>query len=449
MKRAETILIFLTLGVILLAVNLNRMNMEIRIEEMKSYIQSGNRTDNNIDHVSLLMKYKIHKDLYDGKINDSQSATIEAKILNAVSTANLVQTRFKSKYPVLSYPVIHIINSVRFLLELPPIRFDATSPDYFLPEIAYYYERNSNYRKAVELYEEILTKKNPESKLRASILLHQGYCLSILGKYKEARSKYISIIKNYGHSKIAVTAALLLRYIDGFKKEINKIMTTEKDSLEKGEKLHRLIAYRESLAVLNKIEKNSTKSEKEKIAFFRGRAQEELGNEISALKSYQKIITTDPSSDLAVAANRRIFLMGRKSITGKTYEKLASENNKKIKDRNFREFSKTYKFYKEDDVQSLIIKTIESDKDEKESEKTRLDTAEKILSKVISKNRESKAKTTSLKITKKIKIKIYTADGNIFTGYIEKENKKNIIMKSSLGLIIINKKDVKKRVKMR
>ncbi len=448
MKRTDLILLIITLTTLVSSMVLNRMNIEIRLEEMKIFIQKGNRTDNNIDHVSLLINYKTHKDLYEERINDAESAIIELKIKNALSSSKFDQPEFKTRYPLLSYPVIHIINFIRFLLDLPPITLDPEQDSSYLLESAYLHERNKRYSRANEIYSKILAEGNVHGNMRASILIHQGYCLSIMGDYKKAREKYINVIKQYGDSKIAITAALLLRYIDGFRREIDRIMSHETDSVEKGKKLYRLIAYRESLEVMKHIEESAGEKEAENIAFFKARALEELGRKNEAVKNYQKIIEMNSRSKLALSANRRIYIMGESDTSGKPYIDLASENNKKIRDKEFSSITEKYSKLKK--LGSKDSST-EKNGDKKTSDQSTDSKETEAVNRILRDLRSQNVRNTEKRITEKKPelMKIYISDGNIFTGYIVKENKNTIKIKTSIGFVIINKKDITKRETMR
>jgi hypothetical protein len=86
---------------------------------------------------------------------------------------------------------------------------------------------------------------------------------------KQQGNYYLEIIRDYNNEEVAITAAVLLQYIDGFQEEISKVMKQD-DSIVKTEKLFKLIAYNEAVSVLERIESNSSAEEKEKIAFTRG-----------------------------------------------------------------------------------------------------------------------------------------------------------------------------------
>jgi tetratricopeptide (TPR) repeat protein len=249
----------LLVGVILL---FNDVNIQIRMREVKLFLQRSNRSDNSIDHIGLVVKYRLHKEMYENRISNEEMNIAEVRVNSILSGLERDKNIPTVKYRYASVPVTYIINFIRYLIGMPPLRepdgdFETTGID-----IAYYYERNRLYHRAIDEYLKILNGGVNDRTLKAGILLHKAYCYSILGDYDDAKRLYISVIKDYGDINVAVTAALLLRYLEGFRSEIERIAVTEKDSVEKGEKLYKLIAYRESLAVLDRVEKNAPRVRK-------------------------------------------------------------------------------------------------------------------------------------------------------------------------------------------
>jgi len=267
----------------------NDVNIQIRMREMKFFLHESNRTDNSIDHIGLVMKYRLHRDIYENRITTEEMNLIEVRVNAILSGMELEKKTLDGRYRYASVPVIHVINFIRYLIGMPRLRRGRISDESGDIDIAYYYERNKLYHRAIEEYNRILEGGVEDRTLKAGILLHLGYCYSILGDFADAKKFYMSVIKDYGDINVAVTAALLLRYIEGFRSEIEKVVKY-RDSVEKGEKLYKLIAYRESLEVLNRVERSVSAGEKSKIKYFKGRTLEELGDADKAVDIYQEIV---------------------------------------------------------------------------------------------------------------------------------------------------------------
>jgi hypothetical protein len=49
------------------------------MREVKLFLQRSNRSDNSIDHIGLVMKYRLHKDLYENRISNDDLNIAEVK----------------------------------------------------------------------------------------------------------------------------------------------------------------------------------------------------------------------------------------------------------------------------------------------------------------------------------------------------------------------------------
>jgi len=451
--KTEISLTVITALIVAVTVLFNDINIQIRIKEIRVFLQRSNREDNSLDHIDLVMKYRLHKAMYDNRISDEDTSIIEARINSILSAREEESTVLPGKYRYMSVPVIFTINLIRSVIGMPQIKDMKEDEVNLNLEVAYYYERNKDYKRAIALYNQILNEPVTGRSLKAGVLLHQGFCYSIIGEYENARSKYLTVIKDYGDFSTAVTAAVMLRYLEGFRTEIEKVLKTEKDSSVKGDKLYKLIAYTESYEVLKRIENSSSPSEKEKIKFYKGRTLEEMGESGKAVEIYQQIILDNPKSDYAVSANRRIFLVGSVNFEGQKIRKLAVENNKLIDDK-------------------ILVKMAEEDLKFRESGSDQVNTSEvhkTFAEKIITVNSDAAVEAGSIdrmmkKVEEKInankntvrknspaaevRVKIFTKDGNIFIGTLVKETADEIVLNSSLGSIKIKKSGISRRINL-
>ena len=449
----EISLIVMTAAIVGLTVLFNDINIQIRIKEIKIFLQRSNREDNSIDHIGLVMKYRLHKAMYENRITGEDTSIIETRI-NSILSGREEQSRvLPGRYRYMSVPVLYTINAIRYVIGMPLIE-DVKEDEVNLNlEVAYYYERNKDYKKAISLYNQILNEPFSGRPLKASVLLHQGFCYSIIGEYEKARSKYLTVIKDYGDINTAVTAAVMLRYLEGFRTEIEKVMKTEKDSTEKGDKLYKLIAYTESYEVLKRIENTSAPSEKEKIKFFKGRTLEEMGESGKAVEIYQQIILDDPKSAYAVSANRRIFLVGSVNIEGEKIKKLAVENNRLIDDDTL------VKMVEEDSKFSKNENQNGNKPDEHNSFEDKIisgnvnaalesNSIDRMIKKTEDKLNEKKNTGNKIHPPKNVKVKIFTKDGNIFIGILVKETADEVVISSSIGSVKISKSRISRRINL-
>jgi len=407
--------------------------------------------DNSTDHMGLIMKYKLHKEMYENRISDQDTSVIEARINSILSERAESDELTQVYYSLISIPVIYFINIIRRIIGMPLLEELKEEELNVNLEAAYYYERNKEYKKAIALYDQILASPVTGRPLKAGVLLHQGFCYSILGDYEKAKLKYLTVIKDYGDMSTAVTAAVMLRYLEGFRTEIERVLATEKDSTEKGEKLYKLIAYRESYEVLKRIENSAPSSEKKKIQFFKGRTLEEIGEAGRAVEIYQNIIMEDPGSEYASSANRRIFLVGSVNHGGEKIKRLALENNKLIKDETL------VKMVSEDSRFRGNPDNVKNDLSGREDNSSGGDVAasaigdaviEKMFEQVEEKLNDKKSGTVKKRSPAEVRLKIYTNDGNIFNGILLRENREEVVIKSSLGIITISKSRISRRINL-
>lgn len=451
--RTEISLTVITALIVAVTVLFNDINIQIRIKEIRVFLQRSNRDDNSLDHIGLVMKYRLHKAMYDNRISDEDTSIIEARINSILSGQEDEGTVLPGRYRYMSVPVLFTINLIRSVIGMPQIKDMKEDEVNLNLEVAYYYERNKDYKRAIALYNRILDEPVTGRSLKASVLLHQGFCYSIIGEYEKARSKYLTVIKDYGDISTAVTAAVMLRYLEGFRTEIEKVLKTEKDSSAKGDRLYKLIAYTESYEVLKRIENTSSPSEKEKIKFYKGRTLEEMGQSGKAVEIYQQIILDDPGSDYAVSANRRIFLVGSVNFEGQKIRKLAVENNKLInddtlvkmaeEDLKFRD-SGNDKANQQDVHKSFADKIVKGNSDAA----VEAGLVDRMIKRVEEKINEKKNTVSKSSSAAGGRVKIFTKDGNIFIGTVVKETADEIVINSSLGSIKINKSGISRRINL-
>ena len=450
--QTEISLVSITAVIVIVAVMFNDINIQIRVKEIGKFLQRSSRDDNSIDHMGLVMKYRLHREMYENRISDEDTGIIEARINSILSGRGEQSEALPEKYSLVSIPVIYFINIIRRIIGMPIMEELKEEELGVNLEVAYYYERNKDYKKAIDLYDRILDAPVSGRPLKAGVLLHQGFCYSILGDYEKAKMKYLSVIKDYGDMSTAVTAAVMLRYLEGFSTEIERVLATEKDSTEKGEKLYKLIAYKESYEVLKRIEGAAPPSEKKKIQFFKGRTLEEIGEAGRALEIYQQIIMDDPGSEYASSANRRIYLVGLVNHEGEKIKKLAVKNNKLIKDETLVKMVGVDSRFrtKNDGAKGDLTGSDDFSGGKIGDSASAVEGAviERMIKQVEEKLSEKKSGPVKSSPHPEVKLKIYTNDGNIFNGILVRENSEEVVIKSSLGIITIRKSRISRRINL-
>jgi len=434
----------------------------IRLKELKISLQQSSKDENNFNHIGLVMKYKLHKQSYNGRNDQEKFDLIEMRVKSILSVRETKKRINSDNIKLLTIPVLNIINFIHWVNGREKIIdiMDNKSNAYI--DVAYYYERNNFYDRAIDIYKEARKMVVYETSTLAGIILHEGFCHSLAGGKKnriKARKSYITVLNNFSTENAAITAAILLQYLEGFIAEIDIVLKNEKDSVNKGVKLYNIIAYTEALNIFLKIEKKINKSELTRLKYFKGRCYEELSQKDKAIEIYQRIVNENFKSKYAKMANRRIYIAGSMAHNGSTIKKLSIKNNIHLNDNTLKDMieidNRNSKFRQEQNSRnvlkkSLFIKTM--NKIEKTSPiftTAELEKYKKTIKNIDGKAVKHKVIKRKKNITIKIvKLRIYINDGNQFIGTIIYETNSFINLSTSLGIIKINKSKILKRERM-
>jgi len=401
--------------------SLNSINLKVRMKELKIALQNIDIEEARTDHINLIMKYTLNRKLYENQMSQDEADRIELRINNLSKRNKKYESTAITGNRIIFSISMSLINALRFIMNKNSI-IDISSDFFNSPLVmAYFYERNYHLEKALQYYEEGLKSSKLSRSLTAGVILHQGYCYALLSQYKKAKNKYREVISNYKNEDISITATVLLEYLNGFVREQQKIIQSEKDSLEKGEKLFRLMAYKKSTAILKKIIPYASEAEKGKIFYLLARSNEEMGNTEAAVKKYMELILLSPNSSYAVNANRRMYLIGDNS------------HNEAVK--NF-----AVKLSRNIFNDRLLNESVRSDVADVPSESRIRMKVNFNLTKLESLYALKSGKRKNSIISKKVRI--VTTDGNTFVGRIIKIEQQKYHIKTSIGDIEINKKKI-------
>jgi tetratricopeptide (TPR) repeat protein len=400
----------------------NEIVISIRFNNLKIYLQDLDRNEGDIDHIALIATYEIHKKIYEERITQDTADSIEQKI-TILSMAMKTDTGpYHVKFGILAYPAVGIINFNRGILGKQPLSFEINDID-DLKELdqAYYYERNFLFRRAIALYDKALAYKKLSDTLKAGILLRQGYCYALAGFPDKALYNYKTVITDYSQESSAITASVLLKYLEGFRDAREKILFDKSDPLLKGQKLVNLLAYQEALDVIDTAEKNADPKELPRIKYFKARCYTGLGQHGKALENYFDAVTSNPYSPYAKYSNRKLFLLGTLAGGRNKILEISKQINKKLNDPVL---SKMIEEQAEMSLNGVTVK-----------DAINPDLPEIVKSKVenfiVNKPYEAGASLT-----------VVTGDGNTFIGRLIEENREYISLQTSIGRVDIKKSEI-------
>jgi len=418
-------------------------------------MQKSNREENNTDHMGLVMRYQVQKRLYESQIRQEDADLIEMRANSILAESAASRTVSMDRYRFLAAPSVFMINLFRSVISKGPIHYLTEDPVNVYLGIAYYYERNNSFDGALRLYDRALDEERYSMPAIAGIILHQGYCNAIMGNFQVARRKYLSVIREYEATPASSTAVILLRYLEGFRTEIERVMKKDRDSVEKAEKLLTLLAFREALDVLRNIERDAAPANRPRINYIKGRSLEGLSEKEKAIDIFQNIITNHPASPYAVLANRRIYLSGALATNGARIKDLAAVNNRSLRDPVFSKMTdleKKLRAAETENENALFARelSIEETKDPV-LDLHKVESLALLKRAIAAKTKSAIAGPPAIK-QKKVPPVIYrieTKEGNVFIGSIRRETEELVILDTMVGDATIPKEKIVGRKKIK
>jgi tetratricopeptide (TPR) repeat protein len=339
-NRFIILIILSTASILACMYLLNSSVLSIRMMELEGYLKGINRETSQADELDMVSKYRLHLRLYKEAIDEKKFDEEELDTFYLAASFEARATSSRRAHDRINLPLLAIMNALRWIIGKPPIEtVTGNSSDDELT-LAYYFERNRNYKKALSIYASAISEKKVTEGKIPIVLLHEGYCRSLLSEYDAAKSIFLSIIKDYSNENIAMTAALMLQYLETLRSEVNKVKESGGSGIEKSEKLYRLIAYQDAVEVLSKITPQNDR-EADKIAYLSARCLEETGKTGESAKKYQELVERDPHSELAQLANRRLVVMSSVDEKDKRLLDLAAKNNERVSDDGFASLADT------------------------------------------------------------------------------------------------------------
>ena len=429
MKRNPVIILSVILSLLLISFLffVNKMVIYIRLNELKTSLQDLDKNEGSIDHISLIATYELHKKIYEERITQDTADSIEQKLNSLSLPVKADDVLSLDIYRLLAFPAVAMINLNRKILGKPPVRYISNNSDEFEHlDHAYYDERNFFFKRAIYEYDKALLHKNISSTLKSSILLRQGYCYALAGDNEKAKYNYNTIITEYSNESSAITASILIRYLEGFTLAREKVLYDSSDPLLKSQKLVSLLAYEKALDIINSTELISGSRDLPRILYFKARCYSGLGQPEKAVENYLKVITSTPDSQYAKFSNRKLFQIGTSAGGNNTILETSKRINKKLQD-------------------PVLSQMIEDQKDV-QSSGVSIDNMIKLSVPESLKGKVEKMTAENVPV-KNIFLVILTSDGNTFKGKLIEENSNFISLDTSIGRIDVKKDKITKVIK--
>ncbi|NLE25907.1 MAG: TonB family protein [Clostridiaceae bacterium] len=304
----KLLLVLLFLG---LTVLYNIGLIDIRLEEIKYLLGTIAAKDDASNTFGVVAKYELIKRrmLY-GEENIT-NYELEARVQALTSSKHL--NEHQNTWTVKAYraPIRLVLNCIRVLQGKKIINPEEDDKIFAILEIAYFYERNRKFTEALKSYEQILANTALSPEIRAAVMVHKAFCLSMLSDYDRSKKVYEETIAMFPNTEAGILSWKLLDFIQSIEREREKLRITALGEMEKARQFYLLMDFRNAIKNLSIfIGKNPKSDDLAEARFFKGRSHEELGEIEEAILEYRRIIKTDKSKIWARQANRRMLMLG-------------------------------------------------------------------------------------------------------------------------------------------
>jgi len=408
-------------------------SIQLRSRAVILFFLTDSSSQGALGHHVLVTSYELNKKLYSKSISqkkfDEASLELEAtkKEILGESRPTMLVGSGSDRF------TLWLINFIRLLLYKDLLANQAETDFNTALYTAYFYEQNFEYEKAIASYHQALDETR-DYNLRAGIMLHQGYCHAMLSHNRLAKQKYEYVMNHYNESEIAVTASILLSYLAGFQMERERILKMNKYSIGNTEKLIQLFAFENAWEMLDQVAKTGD-TQPYLIRYYKARLLERQGKRTEAADLYLDVVLDNKSGEIARQALRKIYFMGARS-GDKGLIQIATRINKSFQDPELSalissgrldEFPTNYKY----PVTKAVI-----DKNKGEKIDEILDARERMANQNISQAPPQK------------RVSIITYKGDRINGVVVASNKKQIILRTSIGKIKIDKSNIKEIINL-
>ncbi len=262
-----------------------------------------------------------------------QRNLIESAVLNNADASAELNISFLAQLG------LAVSNSVRLMSLKPILRLQQNRAILLLGKYAFFMERNRHFTVAVEKYTEIIERSQGEkTDIVGFSLLHKGYCLLILGQYKEAASILEQVRDDYPGTHYGQAGVLLLSLLSERQALLNSIQSKKLSRIEKARRYYKSGLYQNACSLFQLITHSSAQDR-----YRYGRCNEEIGKRKKAIRIYESLIKDTSHIQTAKLANRRLLFLGYLYNAGESVAKKAQKNALLLKDQNFLKDIKTAK----------------------------------------------------------------------------------------------------------
>lgn len=291
---------------------LNKDLIEIRLDELNYQLGQAAEIEDAANTLSIVSKYELIKRRIENGESEVENYTFEAKMQTLTSKEQFpAGVDIDTEYNNLPLARL-ILRGLRFTLGKANINPVQEKEMYDLLETAYYHERRRDYSEAIKRYDQVvLAEKEIKPEVHAAILLHKGFCYSMLNEYEEAKQIFELIISKYPDTDAGILAWKLLDFLVAMEKKREMLEKEELSAFAGGKQCYFLMDYNGSITLFSEfLKREPNNPEATEARYYKGRSHEELGKIEEALTEYNMVIVLDENHKWALESNRRLFMIG-------------------------------------------------------------------------------------------------------------------------------------------
>lgn len=298
----------LFLGVIVLY---NFGLIDIRFEEIRYLLGKIDSQAEASNTFGIVAKYELIKNrMIEGEDNIS-NFELEARIQALTSGDPSAERKKILNYRIYLTPIRYVVNGIRLILGKKIINPKEDDKIYSVLEIGYFWERNRKYHDALKIYEDVLKTGGIDPSIKAAVMLHKAFCVSMLGNYRESKLIYEQVINLYPNTEGGVLAWKLLDFIQSMERSRKSLEKQDMTELEKARQFYLVMDFRNAIKNYSLfLGKSGSSAGTAEARYYKGRCHEELGESEEAVNEYRSIIRIDKTKKWAKKANRRMLMIG-------------------------------------------------------------------------------------------------------------------------------------------
>ncbi|MDQ3002006.1 MAG: TonB family protein [Fibrobacterota bacterium] len=301
--------ILLIVMLILFSLYTNEAIIQYRMNEYNRAMETLSQTSNSSHSLNMLARFELIKHRQNQPEEDETALEIK---MQSLASGNLLVTVIKES-SVKSKVIGAAIGAVGFVLGKQKSKTAVPNVARRELEAAYFFERSRKYDKAIEIYTKGLAASNLPPEVSATLLLHRGFCASLIGEYMKAKEDFTEVARLVPRSDEAHVAMKLRELTQALENQVRLAKESLLAPFQAGRQLFLLANYAEAAKQLQKVISNSASDSSEKLQsrYLYARSQEELGQDSDAVVTYRTVIQSAPNSEEAKKANRRLYVLGK------------------------------------------------------------------------------------------------------------------------------------------